>query len=115
MLERRSQPTIMYKIRAQANIKSNEKADKIVKKGREKGHYDAINLHKFAHATPYYYQKDWWHSMLETLDKGSIRFPEKHIIKHDRKNNLEVVATLFPNIDKWIANEDNDNDLSNDF
>ena len=53
--------------------------------------------------------------MLETPDKGPIQFLEKHIIKHDRKNNLEVVATLFLNIDKWIANEDIDNDLSNDF
>ena len=53
--------------------------------------------------------------MLETPNKGPIRFLEKHIIKHDRKNNLEVVAMLFPNIDKWITNEDIDNELSNDF
>ena len=115
MLQKRTQPTTMYKVRAHANIESNEKADKLAKEGREKGHYDAINLQKFAHATPYYYQKDWWHFILETPDKGPIRFLEKHIIKHDRKNNLEIVATLFPNIDKWIANEDIDNDLSNDF
>ena len=53
--------------------------------------------------------------MLETPDKGFICFLEKHLIKHDRKNNLEVVATLFPNIDKWIFNKDIDNKLSNDF
>ena len=53
--------------------------------------------------------------MIETPDKGPIRFLEKHIIKHNRKNNLEVVATLFPNINKWITNEDIDNELSNDF
>ena len=85
MLQRRIQPTIMYKVRAYANIEGNEKADKLAKVGREKGHYDAINPHEFAHATPYYYQKDWWYSMLETPDKGSIRFQEKYIIKYDRK------------------------------
>ena len=53
--------------------------------------------------------------MLETPDKGPIQFLEKHIIKHDKKNNLEIVATLFSNIDKWIANEDVDNELSNEF
>ena len=50
--------------------------------------------------------------MDETLNKGPIRF---HIIKHDRKYNLEVIATEFPNIDKWIANEDIDNKLSNEY
>ena len=44
--------------------------------------------------------------MDETLDQGPIRFLEKHIIKHDRKYNLEVIAIDFPNIDKWIVNED---------
>ena len=43
MLQRRTQPTTMYKIRAHANIEGNEKADKLAKEGREKGHYDAIN------------------------------------------------------------------------
>ena len=51
--------------------------------------------------------------MDEILDKGPIRFLEKHIIKHDRKYNLEVIAIEFPNIDKWIANEDINNKLSN--
>ena len=85
------------------------------KKEEKKRHYDAINPYKFAHATPYYYQKDWWHSMIGTPDKGPKRLLEKYIIKYDRKNNLEVVATLFSNIDKWITNEDIDNELSNDF
>ena len=53
--------------------------------------------------------------MIENPDKGPMRFLEKHIIKHDRKNNLEVVATIFPNIDKWISNEDIDNKLPNEF
>ena len=53
--------------------------------------------------------------MDETLDEGPIRFLEKHIIKHDRKYNLEVIATKFLNIDKWIANEDIYNELSNEY
>ena len=53
--------------------------------------------------------------MDETLNKGPIRFLEKHIIKHDRKYNLEINATEFSNIDKWITNEDIDNELSNEY
>ena len=53
--------------------------------------------------------------MDETPDKGPIRFLEEHIIKHNRKCNLEVIATEFTNINKWIANEDIDNELSNEY
>ena len=53
--------------------------------------------------------------MDETPDKGPNKFLEKHIIKHDRKYNLEIIAIDFPNIDKWITNEDIDNDLSNEY
>ena len=115
LLQQRTKPTTLYKVRAHANIESNEKADKLAKEGRKKEHTDAINPHKFAHSTPYYYQKDWWHSMDETPDKALIRILEKHIIKHNRKYNLEVIATEFTNIDKWIANEDIDNELSNEY
>ena len=115
LLQQRTQPTTLYKVRAYANIEGNEKRDELAKEGREKEHTDAINPYKFSHSTPYYYQKDWWHFMDETLDKGPIRFFEKHIIKYDRKYNLEVIAREFPNIDKWIANEDIDNELSNEY
>ena len=53
--------------------------------------------------------------MDETPDKNPIRFLEKHIIKHDRKYSLKIIAIKFPNIDKWIANEDIDNELSNEY
>ena len=53
--------------------------------------------------------------MDETPNKGPIRFLEKHIIKHYRKYSLEVIATKFPNIDKWTANEDIDNELFNEY
>ena len=115
LLQQRTQPTTLYKVQTHANIEGNEKADELAKEGREKEHTDAINPHEFAHSTPYYYQKDWWHSMDETPEKGPIRFLKKHIIKHDRKYNLEVIAIEFSNIDKWIANEDIDNELSNEY
>ena len=53
--------------------------------------------------------------MDETPDKSPIRFLEKYIIKHDRKYNLEIIATNFPNIYKWIINEDIDNEVSNEY
>ena len=53
--------------------------------------------------------------MDKTLDKDTTRFLVKHIIKYNRKYNLEVIATKSPNIDKWIANEDIDNELSNEY
>ena len=115
LLQQRTQLTSLYKVQAHANIEGNKKANELAKEGREKEHTDAINPHEFAHFTPYYYQKDWWYPMDETSDKGPIRFLEKHIIKHDRKYNLEIIATKFPIIDKRIANEDIDNELSNEY
>ena len=75
-LQQRTQPTTLYKVQAHATIVGIEKADELAKEGREKGHIDAMNPHEFAHSTPYYYQKDWWHSMDETPDKGPIKFLE---------------------------------------
>ena len=93
LLQQSTQPTTLYKVQAHANIEGNEKVGKLAKEGRKKEHTDAINPYEFAHSTPYYHQKDWWHSMDKTPDKGSIRFLENHIIKHDRKYDLEVIAT----------------------
>ena len=72
LLQQKTQFTTLYKVRALANIEGNEKADKLAKIGRKKGHFDAIYPLEFAHSTPYYYQRDWWHSMSETPDKGPI-------------------------------------------
>ena len=44
--------------------------------------------------------------------KAQSNFLKKHIIKHNKKYNLEIIAIEFSNIDKWIANEDIDNELS---
>ena len=55
LLQQRTQPTTLYKVQAHANIEGNEKENELAKEGREKEHTDAINPHKFAHSTPYYY------------------------------------------------------------
>ena len=115
LLQQRTQTTTLHKVRAHTNIIGNEKVDELAKEGRDKEHTNAINPHEFAHSTPYYYQKDWWHSMDETPDKGPIRFLNKHIIKRDRQYNLETLAIEFTNIDKWIANENIDIVLSYEY
>ena len=114
LLLQRTQLTTLYKVKAHANIEGNEKVDKLAKIRQERGFYDAIHPHEFAHSTPYYYQRDWWHSMIETPDKGPIQFFEKYLIKYHCRNHLEVATILFPNIHKWITNKDIDNELSND-
>ena len=93
-------PLFLYKVHAHANIERNKQANKLAKKGRDKEHLDIVLLHEFADNMPYNYQKDWWHSMNETPNKGPIKFLQKHIIKYDRRINLEIIATQFFNINK---------------
>ena len=111
----RTQPTTVYKVRAYANITGNEEVDTLVKEGTSKKNSNTSQPHEFAHSTLYYYQRGNWLSMGTTPDKGCIRFLEKHLTKHDKNINLEMILILYPNIDKWIANEKIDNELSNKF
>jgi hypothetical protein len=115
ILQTRTQPITLYKVRAHVNIDGNEKADKLAKEGLELEHRIASHSHEHAHATPYYYQKDVWASMEEVPDKGPVRFLEKQIKKYDRETNLAVMATQTPNTRKWTKNTYIDNELSNDF
>ncbi|HYP43255.1 MAG TPA: RNase H family protein [Candidatus Nitrosocosmicus sp.] len=115
LLQQRTQPTTLYKVRAHAKINGNEKADELAKKGRDEDFYNATLPHEFAHSTPYYFQKDKWPSMEETPYKGPIRFLEKHIIRYNKEHNLTDIARNFPNIDKWVNNTDIENELSNEF
>jgi hypothetical protein len=115
LLQNRTQPITLYKIRAHVNIDGNEQADKLAKEGLELEHKIAIHPFEHAHATPYYYPKDVWASMEEVPDKGPVRFLEKQIIKYDRENNLENMATQTPNTYKWTGNTYIDKELSNEF
>jgi hypothetical protein len=81
LLQNRTQPITLYKVRAHVNIDGNEQADKLAKEGLEPRleleHGIAIHPYEHAHATPYYYQKDVWASMMDVPDKDPVRFLEK--------------------------------------
>jgi hypothetical protein len=115
MLLSRTQPTSINKIKAHANISGNKKTDKLAKNGTNKEYKFASKPHEFAHTTPFYYQKDNWPGPAHRPDKGPVRCLDTYITKEDRKNNLEIMAQRFPNINKWTTNPTIDNDLSNEF
>ena len=115
ILQNRTQPITLYKVRAHVNIDGNEKAYKLAKEGLELEHRIAIHPYEHAHATPYYYQKDVWASMEDVPDKGPVRFLEKQIKKYDRETNIALMATQTPNTCKWTENVDIDKELSNEF
>jgi diketogulonate reductase-like aldo/keto reductase len=84
MLQSRTQIITLDKVKTHANINGNEQAYTLAKLGCELDHIDAAMPHGHAHPTPYYLQKDLWHSMQETLDKGLIRHLGKHVLKYDK-------------------------------
>ena len=85
MLQSCTQITTVHKVRAHANINGNEQAYTLAKIGCEPDHRDVAMPHEHARPTPYYLQRDWWHSMQETPNKGVIRHLRKHVLKYDRK------------------------------
>ena len=72
--QNRSQPITLYKVSVHVNIDGNEHADRLAKKGLDLIHRSATHPYEYAHATPYYYHKDEWPSMIDTPDKGPVRF-----------------------------------------
>ena len=115
MLQTRTHITTLHKVKAHMNISGNEQADKLAKMGCELDYRDAINTYEHAHPTPYHLQKDWWHSMQETPNKGPIRHLGKYILKYDKIHNLAIIATQTHQLHKWFDNKDIDKTLSNDF
>ena len=115
MLISRTQTTTLHKIKAHTNIGGNDQAYTLAKQGRELDHKDAAISYEHAQPTPYYLQKDWWHSMQETHDKGSIRHLSKYILKYDNEHNLTIIANQTHQLHKWLENDDIDKILSNDF
>jgi len=95
--------------------RETKKPTQLPKEGTSEEHLNALQPHEFAHSTPYYYQRYKWPSMDSIPNEGPIRFLEKHLTKYDNNINLESIPILYPNIDKWIANEKLDNELSNEF
>ena len=55
LLQNRSQPITLYKVRAHVNIDSNEQVDKLAKEGLDLVHRNATHPYEHAHATSYYY------------------------------------------------------------
>ena len=85
MLQSRTQTTTLHKAKAHMIINDNEQVDTLAKLGCQLDHRDAITTYEHANPTPYYIQKDWWHSMQETPNKGPIRHLGKYVLKHDKK------------------------------
>ena len=111
MLQSRTQTTTLNKVRTHANFDRNEQVDKLAKIGREKAYRNAKHAYEHAHATPYYFQKEWWHSMQDTSYKGPIQFLKEHLNKLGKLNNLKMIADQISNIEKWTSNVDIDNEL----
>ena len=115
MLQLRTQPTSLYKVKAHSNITRNEIVDTLTKNGRHKQHSLPTEPHKFAHSTPYYFYKDEWIGMHYTPYKGSIRIFQRYLIKYTTENHLTELARHFPNINKWTSDVNIDNISSNIF
>ena len=93
----------------------------LAKLGCKLDHRDAVTTYEHAHPTPYYLQKDWWHSMQETPNKGPIRHLGKYVLKNDKRHNLEnqkhtkYITHQTHQLHKWLDNKDIDKVLSNGF
>ena len=106
MLQSHKQTTTLHKVKARKKINGNEQVDTLAKLGCELDHKDVVATYEHAHPTPYYLQKDWWHSMQETPNKGPIRHLGKYILKYDKRHNLEIIANQTHHLHKWLNNKD---------
>jgi hypothetical protein len=115
LMQTRTQPLFLHKVRAHFNIYGNNKADELAKAGNELPHRPPLSDYEHVHLTPYYLHKDWWFSMSQTPYKGPIRHLQAYIDKCDRKCNLEILANSFPNIRKWTIDKNINKMTSTDF
>jgi hypothetical protein len=67
MLQTRTLPTHLYKVKTHSNITGNETVDKLAKRGSSKPHTLPQEPHEFSHSTPYYLHKDEWIGMYNTV------------------------------------------------
>jgi ribonuclease HI len=112
MLQSRTQPTSLCKVKAHSNIIGNEIVDTLAKNGWHKQHSLPTESHEFAHSTPYYFHKDEWIGMHY---KGPIRNFQRYLIKYTTDNHLTELARNFPNIHKWTSDTNIDRISSNNF
>ena len=115
MLQSRIQITTLHIVKAHVNINGNEQANTLAKLGCKLDHRITVVTYKHAHPTPYYLQKDWWHSKPKTPNKSPIRHLGKYVLKYDKRHNLETIANQTYQLHKWLNNKDTDEVLSNDF
>jgi hypothetical protein len=88
LMQNRTQPLFLYKVQDHFIIYGNDKADALAKAGNGLSHRPPLSDYEHAHSTPYYLDKDWWHSMMQTPYKGPIRHLQAYIDKCDKKFNL---------------------------
>jgi ribonuclease HI len=100
MLQTRTHPTHLHKVKAHSNITSNEIIDALAKRGSQKAHTLPAEPHEFAHSTPYYLHKDEWIGMHTTPYKGSIQNFQRYLYKYTTENHLTELAMNFSNIHK---------------
>jgi hypothetical protein len=115
MLQSRTQPTSLHKVKTHTNITGNEIVDILAKNGQHKQHSLLIEPHEFAHSTPYYFHKDEWIGMHYTPYKGPIRNFQLYLIKYTTENHLTKLARNFSNMHKWTSDTNIDNISSNTF
>jgi hypothetical protein len=115
MLSLRTQPTLIAKVKAHANIHGNESADKLAKQGTKLPHRLPQAPHEHAYSTPYHLHKGTWPGMDQTPYKGPIRHLLPYITQYDKMHNLELIAQNFPNISKWTHDPNIDLDTSTNF
>ncbi len=77
MLERRTQPTTIYKVKAHAKIDENEQANQLAKKNTKKKHRFASKSCAFAYTTPYYFRKT--HGLVQ---ESNITKALSNVLKH---------------------------------
>ena len=113
VLQSCTQITTLHKIRAHTNIDENKQAVKLAKRGCKLDHIIAIKPYEHAYSMPHCFQKEWWHFMLESPNKGPIKHLEKHILEYDKNHNLSLLAYQTHQVYGWLGNTNIDKEFSN--
>jgi ribonuclease HI len=115
MLQTRTHPLSLHKVRAHINIPGNEFADKLTKDGTKLPHRNPHHEYEYAHPTPYYLHKNTWPFMDNTPYKGPIRHLDPYLQKYYKHHNFQILANSFPNITKWTTDTNIDLPTSTNF